>query len=96
MSKFDEYFMKAQSFNNDTYVITGNLERVDAALQISLETCEEVNPNDLKRDRVRFGFAPQCVEDHEDLGACWYSGASGKGSKEVWVYDNNAGAFDER
>ena len=88
MSKFDEYFSEPQYFSNGTYVITGELDRVDAALQISLKSGEEVDPNKLERDRVRYGFAPEYVEDYQDLGACWYSGASGKGSKEVWVYEN--------
>lgn len=89
MSKFEEYFSEAQSFNNDTYVIDGSLDRVDAALQISIKICEgvKVNPENLQRDRVRFGFAPEFVEDYQDLGACWYTGATGKGSKEVWVYE---------
>ena len=91
MSKFEEYFSEAQSFNNGTYVIDGSLDRVDAALKISLEIGEEVDPDNLERDRVRYGFAygfaPEYVEDYQDLCACWYTGASGKGSKEVWVLE---------
>jgi len=87
MSKFSEYFSEAQAFNNGTFVIDGSLDEVDAALKISIKACEPVSPSELQRDRVRFGFAPEFVEDYQDLGACWYTGASGKGSKAVWVYE---------
>ena len=85
MSKFDEFFSEAQVFTNGAYVISGKLDRSDAALQISAQACEVVDPDRLERDRVRFSYAPEHVEDYQDLGLCWWTGASGKGSKEVWV-----------
>jgi hypothetical protein len=87
VSKFDEYFSEPQSFNNGMLVISADIDPVDAALMISSEVGEIVNPEDLEPERVRFGFAPEWVEDYQDLGACWYTGASGKGSKAVWVYE---------
>ena len=88
MSKFKEYFSEPQAFNNGTYVIDADIDPVDAALMIGSEVGEVVNPEDLQPDRVRFGFAPEYVEDYQDLGACWYTGAHGKSSKAVWVYES--------
>ena len=86
MSAFDKYFSEPQLFNNGEYVISGQYDRVDAALKIGYAIDEIVNPENLRSERVRFGYAPEFVDEHTELGACWYTGASGKGSKAVWVF----------
>lgn len=85
MSKFDEAFSEPMSCSNGAYLISGEYTREEAAKAFSDYIDEEVSPEALERDRVRFGFPPESVEDGQDLGACWYTGASGKGSKEVWM-----------
>lgn len=92
MSKFEEHFSEPISFTNGTWVISGMLSRDDAAKAISDVLIEQGQINEqlqaesLTSDRVRYGFAP---EDVEDLSGelCWYSGATGKGSMPVWVYE---------
>ena len=85
ISKFDETFSEPMCMSNGTYVISGSFTREEAAKAFSDYVDEEVNPEALDKGRVRFGFPPDDVEDGQDLGACWYTGASGKGSKVVWV-----------
>ena len=86
MSKFDEYFKDVQFFTGGIYVVTGELTREEAAKAFNDSDEDlEVTADDVTPDRVRFGFPPETVEDREDLGACWYTGAYGKGSKAVWV-----------
>jgi len=88
MSKFSEAFKEPWRFTDGSYVISGEMDKVQAALEISAEIGETVDPNHLKSDRVRFGFPPEFVEGREDLdGPIWYTGAgNGKGTKPVWVY----------
>jgi len=85
MSKFDEYFREPQYFSNGAYVLSGAITRNQAAELLAEYVDEEVNPESLESSRVRFGFPPDSVEGWQD-GACWYTGATGKGSKPVWVY----------
>ena len=85
MSKFDRDFSEPMSMSNGQYCLTGGYTREEAAKAFSDYVDEEVSPEALERDRVRFGFPPDSVEDGQDLGSCWYTGASGKGSKEVWI-----------
>lgn len=88
LSKFSEYFSEPQRFTNGTYVINGEIDRAQAALEISAEIGEPVSPSELHAGRVRFGFPPEFVEDRDDFdGPIWYSGAgNGKGTKPVWIY----------
>ena len=86
MSKFEEEFNEPMTFSDGTYVINGEYSREDAAEYISECFGEDINPEALRMERVRFGFPPEFVEDREGLGACWYTGAGdGKGTKPVWV-----------
>lgn len=92
MSKFDEQFSEPSYFSNGTYVITGKISREEAADAISKALLDEdeaehpVSPESLTADRVRYGFAPEGTEDM--VGElCWFSGATGKGSMPVWVYE---------
>jgi hypothetical protein len=90
MGKFEENFAEPASFTDGTMVVTGELTAEQAALMFSQEIDEDVNPNELERDWVRFGFAPEFVEDRAGE-ACWYTGAGNKkGSKPVWVYGMNS------
>lgn len=85
--KFDEYFAEPRHFTNDTYVVSGEYSREDAATLMAEAADEpDVTPDDLREDRVRFGFPSEDVMDcyHAD-GPIWYTGAGGRGSKPVWV-----------
>ena len=91
MSKFDEYFSEPSTFSDGTWVVSGKVSREEAADLITDAMIEEgdidypIRPEELKSDLVRFGFAPCSVLDLEGQ-ACWYTGASGKGSMPVWCY----------
>jgi hypothetical protein len=85
ISKFDDAFSEPMSMSNDSYVLSGSFTREEAAKCFSDYIDYHVRPEALEVDRVRFGFPPANVADGEDLGACWYTGAKGKGTKEVWV-----------
>ena len=88
MSAYDKYFSEPQRFTDGTYVISHEISREQAALEISAEIGEQVYPALLREDRVRFGFAPEFVADRDEFdGPVWYTGAGkGKGTKPVWVY----------
>ncbi len=84
--KFKEYFSEPQYFSDGTYVVSGEFSREEAAKLFADELGDEVLPEDLKEDRVRFGYPPEFVVDCDSLdGAIWYTGAAGIGSKPVWV-----------
>jgi len=86
MGKFEDRFNEPMQFSDNTLVLSGEYSREDAADIISNYIGEKVTPEQLENERVRFGFPPDFVEDSEELGACWYTGAgSGKGTKPVWV-----------
>ena len=89
MSKFNEYFKEVQLFSDGTLVISGEYSQKKAAKKFSIYTGEDISMNQLHVDVVRFGFPPSCIEDYDrEDGSCWYTGASGKGSKLVWIYKN--------
>lgn len=88
LSKFSEAFKEPWRFTDGSYVINGEMDRAQAAREISVEIGEVVTPEQLKLGRVRFGFPPENVESREDFdGPIWYTGAgNGKGTKPVWIY----------
>jgi hypothetical protein len=86
MGKFEETFDDVVSFSDNTYVVSGEYSANEAAEIIGNYIGEDIEPEQLQKERVRFGFPPDFVEDGKDLGACWYTGAGdGKGTKPVWV-----------
>lgn len=86
MGKFEEQFSEPNTFTDGTYIISGEFSREDAAEYISEWFGEDIRPEALRAERVRFGYPPESVEDREGLGACWFTGAgNGKGTKPVWV-----------
>jgi hypothetical protein len=91
MGAYDDYFSEPQHFSNNAWVMNGNQSQAEAAKELSdilieLGDIEEpVHHSELKSDRVRYGFAPDNVEDMSGE-LCWYTGAAGKGSIPVWVY----------
>lgn len=87
MGKFENYFGEPHLFTGGIYVIGGWLSRIEAAQAINDDYDTEIEPEQLERDRIRYGFAPSDVEDHDEISPCWYTGASGKGSKEVWIFN---------
>jgi len=87
MGNFESTFDEPVYFSDGTYVINGEFSAEEAAVMFSDCIGEDVRPNQIEKNRVRFGFPPEYVEDREDLGACWYTGAgTGHGTKSVWVY----------
>jgi len=86
MGKFEEYFSAPQWFSDGSYVISGELSADVAAEMISQELGEVISVEALEPSRVRYGFAPEYIEDMQGE-PCWYTGAgNGKGTKPVWVY----------
>ena len=86
MGKFEDTFDEPNYFSDSTYVLSREYSAEEAAIRFSDYIGEEISPDQLRKDRVRFGYPPEHVEGHDELGACWYTGAgSGKGTKPVWV-----------
>ena len=84
--KFEEMFNEVQAFSDSTYVVSGLITAEGAAKMIADYLGDEVTAEDLRKDWVRFGFAPEYAVGM-DGQACWYTGAGEKkGSKPVWVY----------
>ncbi len=84
MSKFDEYFSEVQAFSDGTHVLSGSFSIEEAAEMFSEYTGDRVSEEGIGADRVRFGFAPETVEDMSGR-LCWYTGAgNGKGTRPVW------------
>jgi hypothetical protein len=83
---FKEDFAEPQYFSERMIVISAEQYSKEEAVEIINEyCCEEIVPGDLYEDRVRYGFTPESVDI--DSPHCWWTGASGKGSKRVWVYE---------
>ena len=86
MSKFDDQFCEPVSFSDSTYVVTGKISVEEAAASFSSCLGEGIKSNQLTADRVRFGFAPEFVEEMQGE-PCWYTGAGkGRGTMPVWVF----------
>ncbi|MAK43120.1 MAG: hypothetical protein CMN80_03065 [Spongiibacter sp.] len=86
MAIFSETFSEPLYLSDGTYAITGEISAEQASDIFSEYLGEQIHPESLRRVHARYGFAPDYVEDHKELGACWYTGAKqGKGSKPVWV-----------
>jgi len=86
MAKFEDTFNEPIGFSDGSYVISGHYSVDEAAKMFSEDLGDDIKPDALRKDVVRFGFPPEFVEDGNELGACWYTGAKkGKGSKPVWV-----------
>jgi len=88
VSKFDEAFEEPFKFSHGHLLITGKISKEEALDAFKdYDDDQDIELDRIKSDRVRFGFPPEGIEDREYLCACWYSGASGKGSQPVWVLD---------
>lgn len=86
-SAFEEYFSEPQHFSNRTLVVRGDITRAEAVELFRDYTGDPVPEESLQPDLVRYGFAPEFVEELAGQ-SCWYTGArSGKGSKPVWVLE---------
>lgn len=85
--KFEEYFSEVNHFSNGQLVYRGDVSAKDAAQAFSNYTGDEITENDIGEDYVRYGFAPEFMEDMHGQ-SCWYTGAGKKkGSKRVWTYN---------
>lgn len=81
MAKFKEMFSEAVLFSDGAYYIDADIPKKDFIEQLD----PEIKIEHIEESRIRFGFAPDCREEFGNKPV-WYSGASGKGSKKVWVY----------
>lgn len=88
--KFKEQFAEPICFSDGSWAVDGTLDK-EAAREMINESMFEQGCIDeplvieaLEKDRVRFGFAPETVEELAGE-LCWYSGATGKGSMPIWV-----------
>jgi hypothetical protein len=84
VSAFDKYFSEVSGFSDGSLVVSGKQSIESAAEMFSEYLDEDVSVNAIRADRVRYGFAPEDVIDMQGE-ACWYTGATGKGSMPVWV-----------
>jgi hypothetical protein len=84
MTKFKEMFKQAVAFSDGAFYIDADISKEDFIKQMDID----IKVGYIKESRVRFGFAPEFVEDRDDFDGrpVWFSGASGKGSKKVWKY----------
>lgn len=87
MGKFKDDFSSPMYMSNDTYAIDGGIPRDEAAHRISEEIGKPVSAEQLEAELVRFGYAPESVADIDSGTPVWYTGATGKGTKPVWVYE---------
>lgn len=93
MGKFEQDFSEPQLFTEGMIVISAlQYSRKEAAKEINdyygKNSYPQCRARDLRADRIRYGFTPGNVD--VDKKTCWYTGASGKGSKPVWVYERIA------
>jgi hypothetical protein len=85
VSKFDEFFAEVQFFSNGVYVLSYSYSKDEASKMFSEYMGKDFSPEYLGVESVRYGFAPEYVEDMAGV-SCWYMGGKeGKGSKAVWV-----------
>ena len=77
LSAFDYAFSEPFRFSDGSLVITGDIDRAEAARVIAEYL------KDLEGDE--FNIEPEYVEDMQGE-SCWYSGATGRGSKAVWIF----------
>ena len=87
--KFEKYFKEVRSFTGGIHVVSGYIDKDVARGLFEESTGRDVPNNKVRSDYVRFGFPPMNIEDREDFDGqpIWYTGADGKGSKPVWVYN---------
>lgn len=86
MGKFDETFGEPVYFSDGSYAINGLISKNEAIEAFAKYCGEDVDINLIRLDRVRFCFPPERMDIDPGV-ACWRTGASGKGSKPVWMYD---------
>ena len=85
--KFNQYFKEVQLFTGNIYVVSGYIDKDIARDMMEKQYGKTICGRDVRADYVRFSFPPDNVEDREDFdGPIWYTGATGKGSKPVWVF----------
>lgn len=83
MTPFDDVF-RAPLCLGDREGFAVSAERYSreaAAEEISMALDRPVDPAELAEDRARYQFPPEGMEGENG----WWLGASGKGSKPVWV-----------
>ncbi len=85
--KFDEFFKEPILFTNGHYVVSGEYTKEQAKQLFEKETGDIITMDNISKNKVRFGFPPDDIEQEPyERKAIWYSGACGKGSKDVWEY----------
>ena len=84
MTKCKEMFKAAVVLSDGAYYIDADISKEDFIKQLD----PEIKIEHIEESRVRFGFAPDIVEDREEFDnkPIWCSGAAGIGSKKVWKY----------
>ena len=86
MSKFEEAFNESMGFSNGCQVIAGYHSKEEAAEIITNDIDEEIQAKDLVGGWVRFGFAPEHIEDCQGEN-CWYQCKEWeRGAKPVWIH----------
>jgi hypothetical protein len=86
---FNDCFDEPLHFSDGSYYLSAELYTQEQAAKIFSESeGVELEAEHLKSDRVRFQFPPyEVAAEMETRDPVWVGGASGRGSKPVWVYD---------
>jgi len=88
-SKFNQIFNEPVSMGDCGYALSAELypTEYEAAAVFSAYLEEQVSPDDLERSAVRYSIPPADVEWDRSDGACWWGGATGRGAKPIWWYE---------
>lgn len=85
MSAFEEAFREVVYFTDGTLVVSGGYSRTEAHELFEYYLGEAVGAEHLSARHVRYGFAPEGVEDLVGEN-CWYTcSPRERGAKGVWT-----------
>ena len=97
LSKFNRAFSEPFLFCDGSYVLSAELYTFAADYVAAFRRYFEEDGlpwefdySRVRSDAVRFQFPPEHVARELSSGPCWMLGATGKGSKPVWVLPANA------
>lgn len=88
MSRFSREFSEPVPFSEGALALSAEtFTREEAAGLFAHYLERPVAPADLVADRVRWQFAPEGMTEDDGPNPGWWLGASGRGSKPVWVWE---------
>lgn len=87
MGRFEKIFKEPFLFSHGALLLDGNKSQKEACEIFDWYTGDQVSSADLTVDYVRFGYAPDYIDDIEAGRNCWFTTTNKKGAKPVWVYE---------